>query len=366
MFVDPSRGRFALLRPGRTVDQALGFSLKCFQLAIFIFAKARKNVGAKGAAALFIGELLIIPLAQASGSVAISATARRQSDALYQAAHAAYVAADYQQSLSLLDSAEALRPDFADGWNLRGIICMREGAYDKAEAAFARAVALDPNLWAAQFNLGEIPFREKNYAVANARFEKLLAHTNRFKARNQWELVQYKAYLCALLAGDGAAVQKNLDRLPQKDGATPAYQYAQAALALSKKDNAGAAKWLATAQSTYTPALNSLFSDSLGAAGWAAALPVRPALAFAGQPGATLDPRRTQTAYLDPRIEAAAAEPLPAADGGILPMLPPGRRPGFSVLPETTATSVYVPTTPAPTPAVPVSGLDNGGLLLLN
>lgn len=367
MFVDPSLRRFAVLRPFHAADHALAFSLKRLRLAIFIFVNPRKTACRWGAAALLLGELLMGGVLPASAGVAISATARRESDALYQSAYAAYVAADYAQSLTLLDRAEAIRPDFADGLNLRGIICMRQGAYDKAEAAFSRAVALDANLWAAQFNLGEIPFREKNYPVARARFEKLLAHTNRFKARNQWELVQYKTYLCALLAGDDAAAQKNLERLPQKDGATPAYQYAQTALALSKKDNAGAAKWLATAQASYSVALNNLFSDSLGVAGWASALPARTALTLGGQTTAALDSRR-QAVYLDPRLEAAAAEPLPAADGGILPMLPEGRRPAFSLLPERTAPSVqdYALPQVAPTPAVPLSGLDNGGLLLLN
>lgn len=368
MFADPSRSQYPVSLHFRAVKQAIGFSLKCLQLAIFIFAKPRKNACFRIAEALLLGALLVGHAPQAWAGAAISATARRQSDALYQSAYAAYAAADYPHSLQLLDSAETARPDFADGFNLRGIIYLRQGAYDKAEAAFSRAVALDANLWAAQFNLGEIPFREKSYAVARSRFEKLLAHTNRFKARNQWELVQYKAYLCTLLAGDATAAQKNLDRLPAKDGATPAYQYAQAALALSKKDNAGAARWLSTAQTSYNPTLNNLFSDSLGVAGWASALPARTALALAGQTSPAFDPRRSQTAYLDPRLEASVAEPLPAADGGILPMLPPGRRPGFRLLPESTTPTIrdYVPTEPAPTPAAPVSGLDNGGLLLLN
>lgn len=367
MFADPSPSLFAFLRPFYSVDHALAFSLKRLWLAIFIFGNPLKNARFCVAAALVLGGFPDGFIPQASAGAAISATARRESDALYQSAYAAYVAADYPQSLSLLDRAEAIRPEFADGLNLRGIICMRQGAYDKAEAAFSRAVALDADLWAAQFNLGEIPFREKKYAFARARFEKLLAHTNRFKARNQWELVQYKTYLCALLAGDAAGAQKNLDRLPPKDGATPAYQYAQAALAFSKKDNAGAARWLATAQSSYSVALNSLFSDSLGVAGWAPAVPLRPSLTLAGSTAAAFDPGR-QTVYLDPRLEAAAAEPLPVADGGILPMLPPGRRPAFSLLPEQTAPSVqaYVPPQAPPAPAAPVSGLDNGGLLLLN
>lgn len=370
--VDCSEKQFAVQRTFLMTDQALVFSLKRQRLAIFIFGFGLKSARSWGAALMISGVLLISSAPPVAAATAISATARRESQAIYQQAYAAYTSGDLTQSLSLLDRAETIRPDFADCLNLRGIIYLRQEVYDKAETAFTRAVALDANLWAAQFNLGEIPFRQKNYALARARFEKLLSHTNRFKAGNQWELVQYKTFLCALLAGNDSDAQKNLARLPQKGGATPAFEYAQAALALSKKDGAGASKWLTIAQAGYPPALNNLFADSLALAGWSSALPGRTALTLAGGPAGSLDPRRAQAAYLDPRLEAAAAEPLPAADGGVLPMLPQGRRPAFSLLPETDAPSlrdqvpVYVPAAPAPTPAVPVSGLDNGGLLLLH
>ena len=304
----------------------------------------------------------------------ISPNPRRQADAFYRSAYSAYVAGDLNHALTLLDSGEAIKPDHADCLNLRGIICLRQNAYDRAEAAFARAVALDASLWAAQFNLGEIPFRKKDFATARARFEKLLSHTSRFKQRNQWELVQYKTYLCCLLTGDDAAAQKNLERIPADGGVTPAYQYAQAALALSKKDGSGAAKWITIAQGSFPPPLNNLFSDALATAGWANALPAGAALALNRQLPGNVDLRRERSnaVYIDPRLEAAAAEPLPAADGGILPMLPPeiapGKRPAFSLMPERTSpppakAEDTLPPIPAPTPAQPVSGLDNGGLL---
>lgn len=285
---------------------------------------------------------------------------------MYQTAFVAYKAADYARALSLLDSAEALKPDFADCLNLRGIILLRQSAYDKAEAAFARAVALDAGLWAAQFNLGEIPFRKKEFALARTRFEKLLSHTSRFKERSQWELVQYKALLCCLLTANEAEAQRKLDKLPATGGVTPAYQYAQAAMAFAKKDNAGAAKWLTIAQATYPASANSLFSDSLVTAGWAPALPAATVLALARQSAGAFEMRRDRpaSAYLDTRLEALAAEPLPAPDGGILPMLPmlprgEGPRLEFSLLPERRMTE-------APEVPAPRAGLDGGGLLLLN
>lgn len=357
------------LRPFCMMNQPIVLSLKRLPLAIFIFVQRAENARRRLVSALAFSTVFLAVVAPAGAATAISATARREAEAFYQSAYVAYQAADYAKSLSLLDSAEALRPEFADCLNLRGIICLKQGAYDRAESAFSHAVALDATLWAAQFNLGEIPFRKKEYPLAQARFEKLLSHTNRFKQRSQWELVQYKAYLCSLLAGDEAGTQKKLERLPAKDGATPALQYAQAALALSKKDNAGATKWLTAGQAGYNAALNRLFADSLNTAGWTAAPLAGPALALARQAG---DPRRplSASAYLDPRLEAAAAEPLPDADGGILPMLPRGPHLGFSLLPERTMPLAHQPVTdvpPAPAPMASPSraGLDGGGLLLL-
>jgi Flp pilus assembly protein TadD len=294
----------------------------------------------------------------------ITAKDRAEGDALYQKAYAAYMGADYPRALALLDQAEPLKPDQPDNLNLRGIIHLRRGAYGEAETAFSRAVAFDPTLWAAQFNLAEIPFRLKEFPKARTRFERLLSQTSRFKNKNQWELVQYKAFLCCLLAGDEAAAQKKLEKLPPVDAATPAHLYAQAALAFSRKDSAGAAKSITAAQAAFSPALNNLFSESLVLAGWGTG-PLPPASALsAADASAKLDLRRNRPApyYVDPRLEAAAAEPLPAPDGDMLPMLPPP-------LPASQAPASKASLKPAPIPPPapkPVSGLDGGGLLLLH
>ena len=173
----------------------------------------------------------------------------------------------------LLGQAELLRPDQPDSWNLRGVILLKQKAYDQAQAAFARAVALDPNLWAAQFNLAESLFQRKDYAHARASFERLLSQTDRYKEGNKWELVQYKAFMSSVLMGDSAAAGKKLAKLPAKGGATPAFLYAQAALSFSRKNPAQAQNSLAAAQASFPAAINDLFSDSLVQAGWQTPLP---------------------------------------------------------------------------------------------
>ena len=255
---------------------------------------------------------------------------RSQGEALLQQANAAYQGGDYAGALHLLEQADALEPDQADAWNLRGVVYLKQKVYDKAEAAFSRSVKIDPTLWAAQFNLAEVSFQQKNFARARSVFEGLLAQTDRYNAGNKWELVAYKAFLCALLSGDEADARKKLAKLPATGGTTPAFLYAQAALAFSHKDAAGANRILAGAQTTYTPVLNGLFSPSLETAGWqvpalsplpttqvasadpatAAAMnaagltnPGNPAL-----PGAARAPGQRPAVVIDPRLVAAASD----------------------------------------------------------
>ncbi len=328
----------------------------------------------------------------ASAGLVPSAKDRAQGDALFQQATTAYQGGDYAGALHLLEQADALKPDQADAWNLRGAVYLKQRTYDKADAAFARSVAIDPTLWAAQFNLAEVAFQQKNYARARTVFDRLLAQTDRYKAGNKWELVLYKAFLCALLSGDEADARKRLAKLPATGGATPASLYAQAALAFRRKDAAGAHKILTGAQTTYPPALNGLFSTSLEAAGWqtpavnplstATAATLDPATAAAMNAAGVTNPAnlplpgtspraggRRAAVLVDPRLVAAASDPLPS--GPMIPVVgqaPPSagksRHPGKenpASSPAATPPSVGSPE-PAATP--PPSPFDRDGLLL--
>ncbi len=318
-----------------------------------------------------IGSLLLVFGARpAHGQHVITAAARTQAEALLQQAYAAYQGADYPQAQHLIDQAEKLQPDQADGWNLRGAVYLKQGTFDKASAAFTRAVALDPNLWAAQFNLGEVPFHQKDYRRARERFEALLSQTDHFKQANRWELAAYKAYLSTLLMGDDLNARKKLAKLPAKGGVTPAYLYAQAALSFSRKDAATAEKTLAIAQQTYPPAANELFASSFETVGWQAPPPpVRPVYATSlPAPGsAPYAGGGEKPMQIDPRLEAAVAEPLPASGGAVYAKVP-------AVTNATPSTAAK--TTPAPKAANKAAGsaqaspaprtlkTDNTGLLL--
>jgi Tfp pilus assembly protein PilF len=347
------------------MDTLLVFCRKSPALAIFFRVPGQKDTALaafrRSIVLVALSLAVVLPLTvppSAQAARIISAKDRAEGDAFYQQAYAAYVAGDHARALSLLDQADKLKPDQADGLNLRGIVCMKQGAYDQAEAAFSRAVALDPNLWAAQFNLGEIPFRKKDFARARSRFERLLSQTNRFQEKNQWELVQYKVFLSCLLAGNEADAQKKFEKIPATGGVTPAYQYAQAAAAFAHKDAPGAARWLSQAQTAFPPAMNALFSGSLATAGWINPLPAAgDALTTNGEKTNARRYRPT-AAYIDPRLESAVAEPLPAPDGDMLPMLPSPVPPGRAAAPPLPS--------PPPAPTQQNSGLDNGGLLLVH
>ena len=340
-------------------------------------------------ACVFLGGILLSALTpQVSGQkvagigYVVSVKDRAQADQFYQQGFAAYQAGDYPQALSLIEQADRLKPDQPAGWNLRGMVFLHQKAYDKAQAAFARAVALDPGLWAAQFNLAEASFQQKNYARAQKGFERLLAQTDRFKSGNRWELVQYKVCLCCLLQGNAAEAGRRLAKLPIANGATPARFYAEAALAYQQKKADAAQKSVAAAQAAYPAQTNELFADSLVQVGWQSpALP--PALTAANSasplgnaalpPGVTLAtsiPGQSPPPFypVDPKVEAAVAEPLPLPDAGIHPIVgkvtlalqtqPGSLSPSATKAAPTPVVAVQKPPVPQATPDVELEHRD--------
>ena len=318
----------------------------------------------------------------------VSAKDRAQADALIQQGFAAYQASEYPQALSLLSTRPtSLKPDQSRQLESarHAILLQAKRRLTRRKTAFARAVALDPNLWAAQFNLAETAFQQKDYARARKGFDNLLAQTDRFKDGHRWELVQYKAVLSSLLGGNAAEASRRLAKLPATGGATPAHLYAEAALDYQNKKPGEAQKLIASAQATFPAATNDLFVDSLVQVGWQAA-PPPPGVLLANNapaPGAGLPPGVTlatdipagQGAHpyyvVDPKVEAAAAEPLPLPDAGVHPIvgkLAPALQtsPGSAVKVASKPTAAplitaQAPPSPEPTPDVEP---EHRGLLL--
>ena len=186
---------------------------------------------------------------------------------MYNTAYRAFDAGKFPEALKQLDAIDARQPDLAASKNLRGVILMRQGNYDQAEAALTEAARIDPKFWNARFNLAEIPFLKKDWAEARKRFEQLLSTGQSDLAKEASQLIQYKILLTYLMEGKSNMVDSILAKLELSPD-TPAVDYVKAAVALQQKNEAEAKDWISSAEKNYAPQLNKLFAESLYEIGW--------------------------------------------------------------------------------------------------
>jgi Flp pilus assembly protein TadD len=195
------------------------------------------------------------------------APTKSELEEMYSKAFREFDANNFQQALKELDAIDARQPDLAASKNLRGVILMRQGAYDKAEAALHEAAQIDPKFWNARFNLAEIPFLKKDWAAARSRFEELLSSSESDLAGEASQLIQYKILLTYLLEGKENMVDSILAKL-ELSRDTPAVDYVKAAVALQHKNQREAKDWMSVAEKNFSPQLNKLFAESLYEVGW--------------------------------------------------------------------------------------------------
>ncbi|MGI8821520.1 MAG: tetratricopeptide repeat protein [Chthoniobacterales bacterium] len=207
---------------------------------------------------------LLVLSSLAANSVAPSKT---ELEAMYDKAFREFDANHYAEALKDLDAIDARQPDLAESQNLRGVILMRQKDYANAETALQKALAADPKFWNARFNLAEVPFLRKDWSEARKRFQELLNSNASELQGEATQLIQYKILITYLLEGKEnmvSALIAKFELAPE----TPAVQYANAAVALNKKDEPEAKKWLTTAGKNFSPQLNKLFAESLYEVGW--------------------------------------------------------------------------------------------------
>jgi len=195
------------------------------------------------------------------------APTKSELEEMYNKAFREFEANNFPQALKELDAIDARQPELAPSQNLRGVILMRQGIYDKAEAALLEAARIDPKFWNARFNLAEIPFLKKDWAEARKRFEKLLSGGQSDLASEASQLIQYKVLLTYLLESKENMVDSILAKLELSPD-TPAVDYVKAAVALQHKNEKEAKDWLAAAEKNFSPQLNKLFAESLYEVGW--------------------------------------------------------------------------------------------------
>ena len=195
------------------------------------------------------------------------APSKAELEGMYDKAFRAFDSSNFPEALKQLDSIDARQPDLAESQNLRGVIYMRQGIYDKAESALREALRIDPKFWNARFNLAEIPFLQKNWAEARNRFQELLSSNASELQGEATQLIQYKILLTYLLEGKENMVDSILAKFELSPD-TPAVHYANAAIALQQKNNNEARDWMAQAEKNFSPQLNKLFAESLYEVGW--------------------------------------------------------------------------------------------------
>jgi hypothetical protein len=144
---------------------------------------------------------------------------------------------------------------------------MQQQQFDQAEAAFKKATKLDPKFREAQYNLAQIPFKKKDYAKAQERFETLYKRTPGGDKNQAAELIKFKIYMTLLLQGKESRAHSMLEEF-QFTGDTPALYYAQAAWEYKHNNAEKAADWTGSANKIYSPALNSVFADAFYDVGW--------------------------------------------------------------------------------------------------
>ena len=195
------------------------------------------------------------------------APTKAELEEMYNAAFRAFDSNKFAEALKQLDAIDARQPDLAASKNLRGVILMRQGNYDQAEAALQDASRIDPKFWNARFNMAEIPFLKKDWAEARNRFEQLLSSGESDLAKEASQLIQYKILLTYLLEGKDNmvdSIQAKLELSPD----TPAVNYVKAAVALKQKNQKEAKDWISAAEKNFSPQLNKLFAESLYEVGW--------------------------------------------------------------------------------------------------
>ena len=195
------------------------------------------------------------------------APTKAELEEMYNTAYRAFDAGKFPEALKQLDAIDARQPDLAASKNLRGVILMRQGNYDQAEAALTEAARIDPKFWNARFNMAEIPFLKKDWAEARKRFEQLLSTGQSDLAKEASQLIQYKILLTYLMEGKSNMVDSILAKLELSPD-TPAVDYVKAAVALQQKNEKEAKDWISAAEKNYSPQLNKLFVESLYEVGW--------------------------------------------------------------------------------------------------
>jgi len=276
------------------------------------------------------------PVGQTRASLPLTTAAERAAKAKafarsrFEQAQQALQQRDFAAAQQFVDEADASDPNQAPILNLRGEILMAQQQFDEAEAAFKKAAKIDPKFREAQFNLADIPFKQKDYAKARDRFEALFQQTPGGDKNQAAQIIKFKIYMTLLLEGKESRAQKMMEQF-QFTGDTPALYYAQAAWEFKHNNPTKATDWVASARKIYSPALNNLFGDAFYDLAW-----LQPAV----------------VASVRPASEAAAAM---STQNETVPAIEPSPIPGLAAVTTKQREKAVASSAPA---AQPITGME--------
>ncbi len=135
----------------------------------------------------------------------------------------------YGEALEVLEKTEVPNPDDPVLLNMKGAAHTGLREWETARGYFLKALEITPTAFAPRFNMGEVLFLEGNPEESLKYFESL----GRQNPEN--ELLEYKQVVLFLLTGRNADAERLAGRM-RFPGNSPAWYYAQAAVAFSKKE----------------------------------------------------------------------------------------------------------------------------------
>jgi predicted Zn-dependent protease len=195
--------------------------------------------------------------------------ARTQAEATldFEKAESALQQRDINSALVFLDRHDERLPNQAVSLNLRGEILIAQKRLDEAEIVLRQALAADPKLREAAYNLVQVAFQRKQYREARDQLERLYGEMPGGAKNEAAQLLKFEIFLTFLLAKQENEAQQLMEQF-KFTGETPALYYAQAAWAFQHANPERGNDWVASARKIYSPALNFIFARSLYDLGW--------------------------------------------------------------------------------------------------
>ena len=195
----------------------------------------------------------------------LSVAQQRQLQSLLQDASRYLSGIRVQEAFEKIIEAESMAPEYSAIHNLKGAAYTKIREFDKATAAFSRALELEPNSFMCRFNLTEMNFCKGKFAEAEKGFRQLMNTTS--LSEDNKALMNFKILICRLKQDDESEAREILKAWDYLDD-HPSFYFGNAAIHFNKTEEKKARKWLNAAKKIYSPAQISLYTDSLIECGW--------------------------------------------------------------------------------------------------